>query len=278
MRLGGEDNACSLPSTKTLHFARSRPALARALPPGPMSAPLATRLALIRSPVQFWPLVLGSGTTPTTMGVPLGAEGPAVADGLGDAELAATAAGASAVTASASIATNRPRLATHGHLLFILASLSSEVLRRGHRRCPRRSPIAFRRSRHRSVAAWQNLRRLLLHREVDPVVPLLGHRGELAVGVHLLDRIVEQCDQIGLGKLGGEGEVLVVERLAGELDGLALQDGLLAGGAGGHPEVKVTVEEIRNSVKVGGIRLDDGLRLLLQVVIGGGLCTNSDRL
>src|SRR5665647_3755733 len=91
MRLGGEDNACSLPSTKTLHFARSRPALARALPPGPMSAPLATRLALIRSPVQFWPLVLGSGTTPTTMGVPLGAEGPAVADGLGDAELAATA-------------------------------------------------------------------------------------------------------------------------------------------------------------------------------------------
>src|SRR5450756_3042621 len=65
---------------------------------------------------------------------------------------------------------------------------------------------------------------LLLHREVDAIVPLLGHRGELAVGVHLLDRIVEQCDQIGLGKLGGEGEVLVVERLAGELDGLALQD------------------------------------------------------
>src|SRR5450756_780136 len=124
MRLGGEARACSLPLTKTLHFAVST------------VAPLATRLALIRSPVQFWPLVLGSGTTPTMMGVPLGAEGPAVADGLGDAELAATAAGASAVTASASIAANRPRLATHGHLFFILASLSSEVVRRGHRRCP----------------------------------------------------------------------------------------------------------------------------------------------
>src|SRR5450759_2480001 len=143
MRLGGEARACSLPLTKTLHFAVSR------------VAPLATRLALTRSPVQFWPLALGSGTTPTTMGVPLGAEGPAVADGLGAAELAAKAAGVSAVTASASIAANSPRLATHGRLIFILAYLSSEVLRREHRRCPRRSPIAFRRSRQRSAAAGQ---------------------------------------------------------------------------------------------------------------------------
>src|SRR5450756_1678580 len=140
MRLGGEARACSLPFTKTLHFATSRPALLRSLPLAPTSAPLGTRLALIRSPVQFSPLALGSGTTPTTMGVPLGAEGPAVADGLGAAELAAKAAGVSAVTASASIAANSPRLATHGRLIFILAYLSSEVLRREHRRCPRRSP------------------------------------------------------------------------------------------------------------------------------------------
>ena len=84
----------------TWHFVTSRPALGSSLPFGPMSAPLGSKFTCTTSPFHRFlvaeaSLWLGSGITPTAMGVPLGAEAAADGDAAGEA---ANATGVSAVT------------------------------------------------------------------------------------------------------------------------------------------------------------------------------------
>ena len=75
------------------------------------------------------------------IGVPFGAAAAGEADD--DAEPDAKATGASAVTVRASTAANSPKLANHARL-FMPVDSSSNGLRRGHHRCPRRMLLLHR--------------------------------------------------------------------------------------------------------------------------------------